>query len=205
MTKVNARQRVLEYLQGHPAVTAGEVARALRVTPANIRHHLSILVSDGRARMLGVRPAQGRGRPLLVYGPGAATAGDNLAVLVDVVLSQWLDALAPAEQDSLLRALAAQLVGLAPGELPGALTRRLAQAIERLNTWRYRARWEAHAQGPRIIFEHCPYAAIIAGHPELCRLDGFILGELLGAQVTQLAKLEPDVRGLPFCMFVVET
>src|SRR5687768_10238274 len=84
MTSPNARQRILAYLQAHPGVSAGEIGRALRVTPANIRHHLSILVSDGRAKVLGERrPAgsagQGRGRPVQVYGLGDMAAGDNLS------------------------------------------------------------------------------------------------------------------------------
>jgi predicted ArsR family transcriptional regulator len=81
------------------------------------------------------------------------------------------------------------------------ITRRLALAIERLNTLHYQARWEAHAQGPRVIFELCPYTPIIARHPELCRMDKFLLQELLGLEVSLSAKLELNTRGLPFCMF----
>ena len=62
MPKPNARQRILAYLQSHHGVTAAEVSRALRVTPANIRHHLSILAADGRAKVVGERrPAKGAG------------------------------------------------------------------------------------------------------------------------------------------------
>jgi predicted ArsR family transcriptional regulator len=204
MTKPNARQRVLEYLRTHQSVTAGEISRALHVTPANIRHHLSILVSDGRAKVIGERRAHARGRPLQVYGLGDAAAGDNLPGLADALLSNWLAGLPPGEQDSALQALAAQLASIAPVEQVGAVTRRLALAVERLNTLHYRSRWEAHAQGPRVIFEHCPYAAIIGKHPELCRMDAHLLEGLLEAGVTQSAKLEPNARGLPFCMFVVE-
>lgn len=203
MPKPNARQRILAYLQSQRAATAGELARALHVTPANIRHHLSILVADGRARVLGERHPQGRGRPLQVYGLGDAAAGDNLSGLADAALSQWLAGLPPEVQDSALQALAAQLAAVAPGEQGGAVARRLAPAVERLNALHYQSRWEAHAQGPRVIFEHCPYAAIIGKHPELCRMDKFLLQALLGSEVTQSARLELNARGLPFCMFLV--
>ncbi len=202
MTKPNARQRILAYLQAHPGVTAGEIGRALRVTPANIRHHLSILVSDGRAKVLGERRGQGRGRPLQVYGPGDAFIGDNLSGLADAALSIWLESLSPEARDSALQALAVRLVSSAADERAGAITRRLALTVERLNKLHYQPRWEAHAQGPRVIFERCPYAAIIAKHPELCRMDKFLLQELLGVEMTQIAKLELNARGLPFCMFV---
>jgi predicted ArsR family transcriptional regulator len=204
MPKPNSRQRILAYLQTHPALTATELARALRVTPANIRHHLSILVADGRAKVLGERPSQGRGRPLQVYGLGELAMGDNLSNLADVALSQWLTALSPDQQDSALESLAAQLADVAPGLKTNAITRRLALTIEHLNKLHYQARWEAHAQGPRVIFEHCPYAAIIGKHPELCRMDKFLLQQLLGTEATQSAKLELNARGLAFCMFVVK-
>jgi len=203
MTKPNARQRVLAYLQAHPGVTAGETSRALRVTPANIRHHLSILVSDGRAKILGERRGQGRGRPLQLYGLGDMAAGDNLSGLADAALSNWLTGLLPEQRDSVLQALAAQMASIASNERTGVIARRLALTIERLNRLHYQSRWEAHAQGPRLIFEHCPYAAIIEKHPELCRMDKFLLQELLGVETTQSAKLELNARGLPFCMFVI--
>jgi predicted ArsR family transcriptional regulator len=190
-------------LQTHPGVTAGEIARALLVTPANIRHHLSILVLDGRAQVLGERRGAGRGRPLQVYGLGDTAVGDNLSGLADAILSEWLSGLPPEKQDSALRALAAQLASSAPGEQNAAITRRLALAIERLNSLRYQSRWEAHAQGPRVIFEHCPYLAILGKHPELCRMDKFLLQELVGSEATQSARLELNARGLPFCMFLV--
>jgi predicted ArsR family transcriptional regulator len=211
MTKPNARQRVLAYLQAHPGVTAAEISRALRVTPANIRHHLSILVSDGRAQVVGQRrPAgnagqvgQGRGRPLQLYGLGDMAVGDNLSGLADAALSNWLMGFSPEQQDSALQALAAQMAAITPNQRTGAIARRLSQAIERLNRLHYQSRWEAHAQGPRVIFEHCPYRAIIEKYPELCRMDKFLLQELLGVEATQSAKLELNARGLPSCMFVV--
>jgi len=213
MPKPNARQRILAYLQSHHGVTAAEVSRALRVTPANIRHHLSILAADGRAKVVGERrpekdaggTGQGRGRPVKMYGLGDTASGDNLSGLADAVLAQWIAGLPPDQRDSALGALAARLADVPPGgKLSGPIIRRLAQAITRLNGLHYHARWEAHAQGPRVIFEQCPYAAILEKHPELCRVDALLLKELLGADVTQSAKLELNARGLPFCMFVLK-
>jgi len=66
---------------------------------------------------------------------------------------------------------------------------------------RYQARWEAHKQAPHIIFENCPYIAILENHPELCSIDAELLSELLGEEVDQLSKLEKDARGLAHCRF----
>jgi hypothetical protein len=62
----------------------------------------------------------------------------------------------------------------------------------------YQARWEAGAEGPRIIFGLCPYAAIIEKHPELCRMDTALLGKMLGREAEQRLKLAP------VCMFMLK-
>jgi len=203
MTKQTARQRILIYLRDHNGVSADEMSRALRVTAANIRHHLSILVADGRVKNIGARPGKTAGRPVHIYGLSDAAIGDNLAGLVGALLSEVLENVPAPALDDLLQSLAARLAPIEPGDATGHITRRLALAIARLNRFGYAARWEAHAAGPRVIFEHCPYAAIIELHPELCRMDTFILSNLLNSDVAQVSKLGLNTRGLPICIFVV--
>jgi len=65
----------------------------------------------------------------------------------------------------------------------------------------YHARWEAGPEGPRIIFSHCPYAAIIEKHPELCKMDEAMLRELMGQPATQMFKIGKE--GSSVCVFVV--
>jgi len=203
MTTPTSRQRILAYLRDHNGVSAAEISRVLRVTTANVRHHLAHLVTDGRVKVVAERLGNGKGRPVRLFGLGDAAVGDNLAGLADVLLLEVLgNAPAPA-QESVLRSLAARLAAAQSVEATGHITRRLALTIERLNRLGYVSRWEAHAAGPRIIFEHCPYAALIGSHPELCRTDTFFLSNLLTAEVTQVSKLELNARGLPFCLFVV--
>ena len=201
MTKITSRQRILGFLAQHNGASALEISRALDVTAANIRYHLSILVSDGRVQVLGSRPEQGRGRPVQVYGPGEAAQGDNLAGLTAVALTQLMENASLAERELLMQTLANRLIPQAPGGTNLHITRRLAQIIALLNRYGYAARWEAHAVAPRIIFDHCPYAAVIAGHPELCRMDRYILRRDLGGRVEQTTCLEKNARGTTFCQF----
>jgi len=79
--------------------------------------------------------------------------------------------------------------------------KRLNLAVEKLNQMNYHARWEAGPEGPRIIFGHCPYAAIIEKHPELCRMDAAILKDLMGQSAEQLSKIGQD-KSLS-CVFVM--
>jgi predicted ArsR family transcriptional regulator len=102
-----------------------------------------------------------------------------------------------------LRSVALRLGGnFLPGQdIP--LPRRLSLAVDRLNELHYQARWEAGIDGARIILAHCPYAAIIAAYPELCTMDAYLLEQRSGLPVEQIAKLQPSVKGYPFCVFRV--
>jgi predicted ArsR family transcriptional regulator len=89
-------------------------------------------------------------------------------------------------------------------QVAGPLTARLTETIENLNQMHYQSRWEAGATGARVILGHCPYAAIIENHPELCRMDAFVLEESLGLSAEQITKLERPGQGMPQCVFLVK-
>jgi predicted ArsR family transcriptional regulator len=204
MAKMTARQRILEYMRTHHGVSAAELARALRVSAANVRHHLAHLAGDGRVQVLGERSGESRGRPTQVYGLSDAALGDNLSGLADAALGEWLAGLSPLQVEQAVKALSRRLqnrIPLPPDASRMHMTRRLALAIDGLNRLGYQARWEAHATGPRVIFGHCPYAAVISAHPELCRMDAHLLEAQLAEPVRQAARLERNERGLPVCVF----
>lgn len=191
-----ARQKILAFLKKQNIATAAEIAAALRMTPANARHHLSLLAADGLVDASSLRGQAQRGRPRKVYRLGKAVLGDNLAALADALLEQ----IAPEQEEAMLEALGRALAGNPP-ERPAPLMRRLSLTVERLNAMRYRARWEATPAGPRLVLGHCPYAAIVGSRPQLCRMDAFLLQNLLGVNVEQLAKLEQTEMGNIYCVF----
>ena len=121
--------------------------------------------------------------------------GDNLSVLVDALLSE---AGGQVEMETLGKRIAGDDV---ISDQP--LMRRLASTIVRLNTMRYQARWEAGAEGPRVVLGHCPYAAVIEKHPRLCQMDAALLEKLLGGDVRQTAKLEVGAGDMRYCLFVL--
>ena len=188
------RQKILDYLKRNRTVSSREIARALRMTSANARHHLGILAADGRVEVFSQRQV-GRGRPEMVYQLAGTMMGDNLSTLADALLSE---AGSMVQMDIIGKHIAGE--GVASSQ---PLMRRLTSTIERLNSMHYQARWEAGAEGPRIVLGHCPYKAIIGEHPELCRMDAALLTELLQDEIRQTAKLEPGAGGLPFCSFVL--
>jgi predicted ArsR family transcriptional regulator len=192
---ITTRQKILDYLIRNRSVTSRELARALQMTSANARHHLGILAADGRVEAANQRQA-GRGRPEKVYRLAGTLRGDNLSALADALLTE---AVGKVDMESLGKRIAGE--NAVAGQ---PLMRRLASAIERLNAMHYQARWEAGAEGPRMILGNCPYSRIIENHPELCRMDLVLLGELLKGDLRHTAKLEIGAGGLPFCAFVLK-
>ena len=188
-----ARQKVLAYFVKSRTASTREIARALKMSAATVRHHLRVLASDGRLEMSAVRGRDGRGRPEKIYSLPRAALGDNLSVLSDLLLTEAGTA---ARMDVLAKRLTDQT-----NFTTQPLARRLNLTVEKLNQMNYHARWEAGSEGPRILFTHCPYAAIIEKHPELCQMDQAMLKELLAQPARQIFKSGKE--GSSVCVFVM--
>ncbi len=196
--KPTTRFRILEYIRKYQTASVRELSALLGMSGANIRHHLSLLESNDLIESVGNRK-EGRGRPRQVYGLSRRVLGDGLDSLADNLLDLWAENMEEGDREASLRSLARRLAG--DPEASKLVMKRVMGTVARLNELRYQARWEAAAAGARVILGHCPYAAIIAKHPELCQMDRFMLETKLGAPVKQTAKLQMSDKGLPFCAF----
>jgi len=133
-----------------------------------------------------------KGRPQKVYSLSQEAVGDNLAVLASALLSDARPAVS-------LEALAGRILEPAQfKELP--LKARVSVLVEKLNAMHYHAHWEAGLAGPRVVLSHCPYAKIIARHPELCTMDAAVLEGALRERVEQISKMD-KTHGA--CIFVM--
>ncbi len=191
--KVTARRKILIYLNKTHTGSAREIARALQMSAATVRHHLRILVSDGRLEMVAVRGREGRGRPEKSYSLPSAALGDNLSALSEALLSE-------SGSGVPMEALAKRLAGECNFSSQ-PLAKRLNLTVERLNQMNYHARWEAGSEGPRLLFSHCPYAAIIEQHPELCQMDEAMLKEWMGQPAAQVSRAGKE--GSSVCVFMI--
>ena len=190
---VTARQKVLAYLTKTRSASPREIARALKMSAATVRHHLRLMVADGRLEISFVRAREGRGRPEKVYSLPRAALGDNLSALGDAVLIE-------AGASISMEAVAKRLAGDSDfSNQP--IAKRLSLTVEKLNAMNYHPRWEAGPHGPRLIFDHCPYAAIIDQHPQLCQMDEMLLKELMGDEAAQMFKIGKD--GSAICLFAL--
>lgn len=192
MAMTTARHKVLAYLTRHRTSSAREISRGLKMSAATVRHHLRILLSDGRLESASVRARAARGRPEKVYSIPRAALGDNLSALSEALLAE-------AGRTIRMETLAKRLAGESDFKSQ-PVAKRLNLLVEKLNQMKYHTRWEAGAGGPRVIFGHCPYAAIIAKRPELCRMDAALLQELMGAAAETSATIREGGSGCVFAM-----
>jgi len=173
------------------------------MTGANIRHHLALMKADGQIVILSQQQGV-RGRPINIYGASDRVRGTGLRGLVEAMLDTWTGNMPGDELDSHLRSLAKNLAGAATMDANVGTSRRLGQAVDRLNDLHYQARWEAGASGAKVILSHCPYAEIIERHPELCRMEAYMLEDKTGLHARQLAKQEQGRDGVRRCIFGVD-
>jgi len=196
----NSRQKIIGYIQEKQIATVDELSKVFRVTPANIRHHLAILIEQGSVEVIGQQSVGSRGRPAQLYSTIKQIKQNNLDQLTNVLLLELLDNLSVDQKIALLRNIAQRLCsGFRYGKANPTL--RLYSAVQFLNRMKYQVHWEAHIEFPRIMFGHCPYETIIDQNPELCQMDTYLLEYLLEIPTKQISKLVPTSRGLAQCIF----
>ena len=199
-----SRNKILAYLQSHPAATVDDLSVELATkTLPNIRYHLQNLLSEGMVFQSGSIPSPRRGRPVLQYSLIPAYQKNNLDTLSSLALDALFAGKTQAEIQALLNGLGERIVPL-PQPLSGTLTQRFTKLVEALNKNTYAARWEARPEGPRILFGHCPYAAVIQQHPELCQMDNHILSRSTGKTMEQLAQIGIGNPCNLHCIFVIK-
>lgn len=198
----SSRQTILDFLEYKQASTPLEIALALHMTTANVRHHLSILTSEGVVETIGERTSGTRGRPAKLYALSNYTRQHNLSRLASALLDVLFEHKSPVEVDVLIQRLAEALAAAEATSNP--ISQRLFKAIQHLNKMHYDAHWEAHAQAPFMIFRHCPYAEILPTHPVLCQMDALLIQKLLGKPAQLTEKLAKDNLGVAYCKFVIE-
>jgi predicted ArsR family transcriptional regulator len=204
MVTATARQKILALIERRGTASSVQIGHSLNMSTATVRHHLSILLADGRivVERPDLRPK--RGRPARIFRLSDRLLGEGLGALSDAILDVWLEGLPRPEREAAARRIGERIAGQVGGlrsDLPVA--KRLVDLTDRLNRIHYHARWEAGAQGPHILLGHCPYATIIERHPELCAADSEMLANLMGASFEQISKIDRKPGGATHCVFAM--
>ena len=187
------RSLILEYIERNPGADSAEIARALSLSPADIRHHLRALNAEGllqRSRPAAAHP----GRTAYCYRRSGLPELSASRRLAAALLTAVLELGSGSKQ--VLDQAARQMAG---ETTQGPLRQRLDAAVHRLNQEGYAARWEAAKNGPRLLLRRCPYAGLAAEQPALCLLDETYL-TLLTGQSGRLTPARPEPGPTP-CVF----
>jgi predicted ArsR family transcriptional regulator len=198
----STRQHILDTLDQRGSASAQQLAQSFGMTAANVRRHLGILLNRGQVVRVAQRLKSSRGRPEQVYALAALVGGSGLEPLTRALLTNLAANTEGSASSDKLRDVAKEMLGKQPAPR-GQLTQRLVAAVQQLSPLNYKAHWEAKPQGPELVLGRCPYAAIIADHPELCQMDAHLLESLLGNSVEQTAKLQTGPQGTPQCVFKI--
>jgi predicted ArsR family transcriptional regulator len=198
------RLLILDYLRKQQTASVRDLSRSLDMTGANIRHHLAMLEANDVIELISQR-GEGRGRPENVYSLSRRVLGDGLDDLAGALLAVCIRSMPAPVRDTSLQSLALRLASENNSNKDFLFPQRLSRMVDRLNVLHYQSRWEAGLKGPLIYLGHCPYAAIIAQNPELCRMDAILLEHLTGLPVHQTLKLQSNAKGYPYCAFNVNS
>lgn len=190
---IRTRDAIARSILENGPSTASTLSQRLSLTPAGIRRHLDLLVSDGilEARDPRVGSTRGRGRPSKVFlmtDEGRSQfehSYDDLAVAA-------LKFMATNSGDHLVTAFAESRAEDIERKATPYLAKR-AKKIDALATFLteqgYAASVEKRGTGEEICQHHCPIAHVAAQYPQLCEAETQAFSRLLGTHVQRLATI----------------
>ena len=198
---MNTREQILVYLRRHPLARVRDMAQALQVTPADVRHHLAWLQAAGLVEVAAMDSSGRRGRPAQRYRLTTRAQAADWAPLTRALLLAWRQK--ATSELGWLPVVYALLGETLP--FPGNLRQRLQRLMERLGALGYEPHWEAHHRGPEITLRVCPFASLREEFPELCLLDRLLLEYALGFAVEPLSTAMDSSSEPPIvCRFRVQ-
>jgi predicted ArsR family transcriptional regulator len=178
------RVSILAYLKDHHSVSAGDLARVLEMTPANIRYHLDILRESGLIQVTGTRSAGGSGRPIILYNISSPSLGENLETL----LRAFLEIIEiQSDPDSFRKDLVEHIWANRFSENLSDI-QRFNLAVDFLSELNYHASWQARPDGPQVELRHCPYRALAIDNHKICQIDEVLISVMVNRPMRLVQK-----------------
>jgi predicted ArsR family transcriptional regulator len=192
------RARVKALLLEQGGATAVELSEAIGLSPAAIRRHLDVLLSDGDVigREQHVHGQRGRGRPAKVFVLTEAGRGRCGTHTYDNLASSAVRWIARTGGEAAVSRFAADLViGLeercqtAVREVSDDPVARAEALAEALSAEGYAASASVISSGGQLCQHHCPVAQVAAEFPQLCEAETQVISRLVGSHVQRLATI----------------
>ena len=196
----STRGRIVTLLRG-TSRTVNEMAEELRLTDNAVRSHLITLERDGLVRQRGVQ--RGHRKPHFAYEL-TPEAEHLFPKAYDALLNQLLTVLkgrlAPKAVEAVLREVGRSLAKNQASDLRGNdLDIRAQRALKVLETLGGSAEIEREKNRFFIRSRSCPFAAVVAEHPEVCQLAEALVAKIMGVPVRERCAREE----FPQCCFEI--
>lgn len=203
--EAGTRERLLYLLKLHGPLSAGELARRLRVTPMAVRQHLARLERGGEVAFEEERRPVGR--PTRMWRVTERASGRFPASYADLALGLIGATREAFGNDGLERMIDArrrQQARTYAERLPAgraSLASRVA-ALARLRTEEgYMAEWSRARDGSFTLTEnHCPVGVAARACPGLCRGELELFRDVLGPRV-RVERTEHQLEGDRRCVY----
>ena len=200
----STRGKIVGALRQRRSASAFDLADQFGLSPNAIRQQLVILERDGLIAGRSVR--RGKTKPTVEYSL-TTEAGRYFPQRYDKMLNAVLREIRTAGGDDAVKAVfdkigkrTADRLGPVTAEEPAET--RLAQVVSALKASGVEAELRRTEHGTLMLHEHtCPYASVVAEHPEACSAIHTILDSVAPGKAQQVESL---ATGGTECRFEIE-
>jgi predicted ArsR family transcriptional regulator len=200
----STRNSVLKHLLNHQRSTINELAKAVKINPISVRHHVTRLEDEG---MVGsAEERHGVGRPRRVYfltEAGMEHFPGRTIKLTNRILDQLKNTL-PAEQFS---KVFAGMADEAAKDLPAQSElgkMNLDQRLKAMKTWLNKEGFgvQIHKTEKEVVIKEtsCPYFYVGQTHGEVCSIDKALIARALSVDPQRTSCL---LSGDSHCTYVI--
>ncbi len=198
----STRDTILRTLRSQGKCTVKDLAKAAKVSPVSVRHHLTNLEQESLVAVEEVRHGVGRPRHLFSLTDSAMELFPaRYYRLANRMLGEMKDSLPEGSVDTLFHHIADDMVEQFQQQLAGLpLKPRLARLAELLKDEGFEIEVES-GDGQVLIKEMtCPYLHVGREHPEVCLIDRQLIAAALDLPVERISWL---LEGDRHCTYAV--
>lgn len=195
------RLQIIEYLKEQGRAGVQDLADTTGLTSMTIRHHLTVLESEGLIASEKERGHVGRPRHVYYVTERALSLFPERYEDLAGRLLQGLKAVgAKREISQVLQGMGDSIAGDYREDVAGKpFEERLDTLIDALGDEGFLASWEKGENGEYTLTEYsCPYFLVGQEHPEICQIDWRVITTILDAPVKRETCM---LHGDPTCKF----
>jgi DeoR family suf operon transcriptional repressor len=198
----STRDTILRTLRSQGKCTVKELAKAAKVSPVSVRHHLSNLEEENLVAVEEVRHGVGRPRHLFSLTEDALELFPaRYYRLANRLLDEMKDSLPEGSVDTLFHHIADDLVEQFRSQLEGLpIERRLRRLATLLKEEGFEIEVETGDRQVLIKEMTCPYLHVGREHPEVCLIDRHLIAAALDLPVERVSWL---LEGDRHCTYAV--